>query len=174
MSNTGTVLLMMLGIAILLFSMSLIIAGVFVTGIILLLVSIILLAFSGLGVSQSISSYKIQKGLNDRSASGINSGFTKGFQDNSLRGSGSFNGAFYGRSSNSKIFRNQIPFAKRKPIGSGSLVMLAILLFLSTLFPAFIIFLVLFTLSITKKQIFGARKFPYQSNIVYSESDGLE
>ena len=172
MSYSGTVLLVVFGIILLVFGTAFFFAGIFITGIILILIGIILLFLSKLGISQFISSYKMQKGLSNRSPymGSINS-----FQNsNNTQGFPAISNSSYGNIKN-------YYFKQPKRIGKNSIIAYVILLFILQVFIGTLyayILILLFVLFYFKKSpaAYGTGRFKFQdySGTVYGESDGLE
>lgn len=175
MPYKGTVLLVVFGIILLVFGTAFFFAGIFITGIILILIGIILLFLGKLGISQFVSSYKIQKGLSNRSSYG---GSINSFQNsNNTQGFPAISNSSYGNIKN-------YYFKQPNRIGKNSIIAYVILLFIIQVFIgttyAYISYiLVLILLLVYSKKspvLYGKGKFNFQhySGIPYQESDGLE
>ncbi len=177
MPYSVTVLLIAFGLVMLMFGLLAIASGAWPLGIIILLISLIMLFYGKIRVSQFLNSYKMHKAFtNDLQYRG-STGFMRssgGVQDilgfsNSLKLTGAGPQSTYSDRSS--------PFIKNNRINTGRLAVYVILMFLVFfgLWYAFI-FLLLFSLLSFRKPApkYASRQFLTQSNLAFEESDGVE
>ncbi len=174
MPYKGTVLLVVFGIILLVFGAAFFFAGIFITGIILILIGIILLFFGKLGISQFVSSYKMQKSLSNRSPYGKNINLPNSFQNSS--NAQEFSAIPSSSSANIGNYFKQPGRIGKNSIIAYIIILLLVQSFIGVWYTYILLILLFFFYAKRSPTVYGTGRFKSQSysGTEYQESDGLE